>query len=151
MFAFHNHLLINIDKALHILCVLALVGLMLMSQASILYSQLKHQPEFLIQDLNWAIRLDEWLLFLIPLLYLSGALLVIPKGYQFTTPWIDAAFIFLAIIFFLILLSRYLKCLALASRRSLLCLHLVYVAIWLICSFIIHDAVTKQTWLVLYS
>lgn len=77
------------------------------------------------------------------IMLVTGGMLVIPKGYLFTTPWINAAFVFLTVVICQIGLSIYLKSHDNQKLNKFLTLN--YIVMIIIIVGIIHDAVTKHT------
>ncbi len=122
-------MLVDILKYIHILLVLTLSGLLL---SNVCY-QLKAHVDFST-------------LFVIMSLLLTGGLLVSPKGYTFTTPWINAAFIFSTMLALQSYLSIYIKknFTALKFKKFILLLKANYTIMIFVFFVIIHDAVTKQ-------
>lgn len=73
----------------------------------------------------------------------TGGFLVVPKGYQITTPWITAAFILVTLVIGLIGLSILIKSCGNKQLNKLLTLNYSLIAICLIA--LVHDAVSKHT------
>ncbi|MDR3478294.1 MAG: hypothetical protein P4M14_09720 [Gammaproteobacteria bacterium] len=91
------------------------------------------------------LRLNKILLLLSVFALLTGSLLVIPKHYSFTTPWIQAAYI-------LVLLFGLLVSGLLVLKKKMWLNHptwwlLSYLFLTALLIIIIHDAVTKSTFL----
>ena len=124
---------INIYKFLHILSMLCLCALILFNTAQA-FGQKQYQT---------TVKLDALCFVFIACLYLTGAALVMPKGFTFSTPWIQAAFAFISILSIQIGLSIYLKLFNFSKLKTIL--NLNYTLMLLILVVIIHDAVTKHT------
>ncbi len=73
----------------------------------------------------------------------SGGFLVVPKGYQISTPWITVAFVLVTLVIAFIGLSILIKSRANIRLNKLLTLNYSLVAIFLIA--LVHDAVSKHT------
>lgn len=83
---------------------------------------------------------------------LTGGLLIYPKGYSVHTPWIEAAFALLMLIVCLWFFSQWMITKwSVAKHRVLILLgvHFVYAAVFFFLFLIVHDAVTKTTWVLL--
>jgi hypothetical protein len=94
---------------------------------------------------NSNLRLNKILIILSLLALLTGSLLVIPKHYTFTTPWIQAAYIFVIVFGLLVTgLTLLKKKMWLTHPRWWL---LSYTLLTILLIIIIHDAVTKTTFL----
>jgi L-asparagine transporter-like permease len=125
---------VDIYKFIHISCMLTLCGLILVNTV------LSMQKD---QKLASSIKLDLFCFITIACLYFTGAMLVIPKGFTFITPWINAAFAFVSVISIQIGLGIYLKTFYFNKVKWLISLN--YSVMLIILIAIIHDAVTKHT------
>lgn len=126
-------MLINILKFIHLLFALTLFGMVLFNFAYSLRS-----------TSQTAIIKSEYLsLFAIIAMFITGGLLVFPKGYTFATPWINVAFSFLTLVALQIGLAIYIKYKKYNSLRKLLNINYATMIVILVC--IIHDAVCKHT------
>lgn len=103
---------------------------------------------------QWVRRLD-WVMFVLLLVALgSGSMLVQQKGYFYSTPWIEMAFILLFIMMLLLVVSRWVvfRCWRdyemqkSGSFRLPLSYYVVSGSVCVAIVLIIHDAVTKTTW-----
>ncbi len=127
-------MLIDIVKFIHLLLTLSLLG---STFFCLILISFKKQDERVV-------RLNRLMLWLLLLTLLTGSLLVYPKHFTFKTPWIDAAYL-------LVFLFGGLISLLLTLKRKkyywkpLWCVSYVLLIVVLI--GIIHDAVTKTTFL----
>ena len=101
------------------------------------------------RNLVFSFKIDLSLLVLLAFAFVSGAWLVVAKGYTFTTPWIESAIIFLALIWLLTLLLLLRKRRAFRNEAILAWyeLHITYGLIFLLYACVVHDAVIKTTFL----
>lgn len=87
-------------------------------------------------------RLNKHMLIVALLTMITGTFLVYPKYFTFHTPWIQAAYIFLIGyclgIFFLM---KY-------HKKNIVFGRIIYLILLLILIFVVHDAVTKTTFLI---
>lgn len=90
------------------------------------------------------VRLNKTLLVLSFFALMTGSLLVIPKHYTFVTPWIQAAYV-LVLSFGAIISTLLLKKQSWLNHPACSCL--VYLMLTVLLVVIIHDAVTKSTFL----
>lgn len=125
-------MLINALKCIHLLLTLSLLG-------SIFYClilvSLKKYTEL--------IRFNRIMLWLLVLTILTGTLLVYPKHFTFQTPWIKAAYIF--VFLFGTIVSMLLVFKKRAYSRAVW--GISYFLLMMILIGIVHDAVTKTTFL----
>ena len=124
-------MIIEFIKFLHLLCALTLFGLILFNFFVLA-----------VKKVALSYKTDYAALFVILVLFVTASFLVIPKGYTFATPWVNAAFTFLTVVSAQLGLAIYLK--KSPSPSSSGC-SLNYALILLILSIIIHDAVVKHT------
>lgn len=90
-------------------------------------------------------RFNQFILLLAFLAMITGTFLVHPKNYTFYTPWIQAAYLLIFIFSFIVLLLLFLrKKFGQIPRVLELFIYLLLVVLLL---FVIHDAVTKTTFL----
>jgi hypothetical protein len=123
-------LLIALIKFIHILFTLSLLGSTLFCLASV------GSPRFQFAYFH------KTILWLALFTMITGTFLVIPKHFSFHTPWIQAAYI-LVVLFGsgMMLLKRNIFTKIWVQR-------LIYVTLITILIFVIHDAVTKTTFLI---
>lgn len=133
-------MLIHFLKFIHLLLTLGLIGSALTCLALIGSKQFSSVH---FDSQNTITRLNKMMLLLALLVMLTGTFLVHPKHFTFHTPWIQAAYVLVLIfslaIASLILFKKNLKQKWL-WRVTYLCLIIVLIGI-------IHDAVTKTTFL----
>ncbi|MBB71599.1 MAG: hypothetical protein CMF50_04320 [Legionellales bacterium] len=129
--------MISLIKFLHMLCIFGIIGIVSgrLFLAQRRFAELDHI----------AGRLDWTLIALLVFGGITGSLMVLPKGYQFTTPWIMAAFIFVGLA--IILAAFALKT---NKKPSKWLSNIAYGMLLVIIVSIIHDAVTRQTFLPLH-
>ncbi|MDF1796833.1 MAG: DUF2269 family protein [Coxiellaceae bacterium] len=84
-------------------------------------------------------------------LAITGTLLVHPRGYTFQTPWINAAYLFLALAAFCLYVIHFLKQQLLnqrsASIYTLVFYHVLNMVLFITLIVIAYEAVSKQTFL----
>ena len=124
---------VELLKFFHVLVALTLFGFVLAN----LLTQLMTPKQILSP------RIDQLSLLLCVLLMITASMLVVPEGYTFTTPWINAAFIYLAVVMLQLVLACVLK--VKKPPVSTWVLLLNYGMMIVILMGIIHDAVTKHT------
>lgn len=130
---------IEIIKTIHLFCAIGIFGI-LIGQTALIW----HIPECM----RLSLRFDHALLVLLPVLLLTGAMLVYPFGFTWKTPWIDVALIVVPLIAVLQAVSIRIK------RRTLLIvttppvvpklchlINMINIALFIV---LIHDAVTKS-------
>lgn len=127
-------MLINFLKFIHVLLILSLLG-------SAIYCLILVS----VKKSDHITRLNKIILALGFFAALTGTLLVIPKHFTFHTPWIEAAYILIGIFCFGILFLAFLKMKGILNHRWLWLL--LYGVLVIILIGIIHDAVTKTTFL----
>lgn len=89
-------------------------------------------------------RRDKVMLGLALLALLTGTLLVYPKHFTFHTPWIQAAYLFVALFCLAIIGLIYLK----KKQTSVSwVINLGYFVLVIVLMLVVHDAVTKITFL----
>ena len=139
--------LISLLKLLHLLCAIGLSGFIVTCYA--LWCYFLRQNIYNEANLKGLYRADHVAMGLTALQFLLGVLLVLPKGYAFTTPWIDAAMVLLVIIAILIHIGFTLKKALLKHHKKgyIVALHMVECLKLIAIVLIIHDAVLKQTFL----
>ncbi|MHB1947493.1 MAG: hypothetical protein ACYCQI_05205 [Gammaproteobacteria bacterium] len=126
-------MLIHVLKFIHLLATLGLLGL------AIACLSLVSSKKF-----DLITRLNKIMLALVLFAMLTGTFLVIPKHFTFHTPWIQAAYFFCVIFFLgvliLILTQKHCK-----QRWAWYLSYLLLIGILI---GIVHDAVTKSTFLI---
>lgn len=132
-------MLIYFIKFIHILCVLGLLG-------TAIYNALLLSPKKIVMNNSAgypAYFLNKSMLILALLSMLTGTLLVYPKHFTFHTHWVQAAYLLLLFFGFGVVGLNWLhKKQKSVWTKSLVCLILIALLF-----FIIHDAVTKNTFL----
>lgn len=123
---------VELLKFMHIVCALTLTGVILFNGVMSFKTTDTTLVKFDVLGLGAAI-----------LLYLTGASLVAPKGFTFATPWISAAFMFLAILAIQFGATIYAKSFGFNKLNRLI--NLNYIIMIVIAIAIIHDAVSKHT------
>lgn len=114
-------------KFLHIVVALSLVGTVISCGVSAIRGKFPERTRPLVALCLCALA--------------SGSLLVIPKHYTFTTPWIMAAYLLVSFFILITVLGFFLK----KNQRFLTTAAYLILATLLV--IIIHDAVTKSTFL----
>ena len=133
-------MLIGLVKFIHLIFALSLLGSIL--YCLILVSSNKFIPAYLPRrdKIN---RTNKLAISFCVLAALTGTLLVYPKHYTFHTPWIEAAYLLV-----LALASTLSGLLFLTRNQKIRWLwQLTYVILITLLVFVIHDAVTKSTFL----
>ena len=126
---------VDIVKFVHLLFALGILGIVLYRFAAVFAKK----P----LDIKYVTRINIFLLILGCLAALTGTLLVYPKHFTFHTSWIQAAYLlmsgFFAAVAALILLRH-------KKFFRLLC-GVVYFLLLVVLVLVVHDAVTKMTFL----
>lgn len=133
-------MLIHFLKFIHLLSTLGLLG------SAIFCLALVCSKKFTAVNLNYPdllTRLNKIMLVLAFFAMLTGTFLVYPKHFTFHTPWIQAAYLFVMLFSLGVLSLLLLK--KKREQRWLWCLS--YLVLIFILIGIIHDAVTKTTFL----
>lgn len=94
-------------------------------------------------NLNKILRINKILLILTPFALITGTLLVYPKQYTFHTPWIMAAYGLLGVFCSAIILALFLQ--EKIAKRWVW--KIIYFLLLGILTMIVHDAVTKTSFL----
>lgn len=128
-------MMINIIKFFHLLFTLSLMGF-----TSFCFLSFAKKKERRIQHFQ---HINKLILFISVGAILTGTLLVYPKNFNFHTPWIQAAylimFLFCIVISLLILFPQ--------KKLNHWVLKSIYLALILALIAVIHDAVTKSTFI----
>lgn len=125
-------MLIHVLKFIHLIATLGLLG------SAVVCLSLVATKKF-----DLITRLNKVMLALMVFTVITGTFLVIPKHFTFHTPWIQAAYVFCTLFFVGVLLLIFLK--KYVEQRWLW--YSSYVFLILILTGIVHDAVTKTTFL----
>lgn len=88
-------------------------------------------------------RMIQWVLYLLLAQIFTGSLLVWLKNYPLGTPWIRDAYILVTSCILLLIYIRY----RLSQYGSSLSTHLSYILTLIGLTLVIHDAVTRVSWL----
>lgn len=129
-------MLINLVKFIHILSILGILG------SAFFCAALLASKKFLATNSNQHIYfLNRAILYLSTLGIITGTLLVYPKHFTFHTPWIQAAYLFMVIFSLGILFLQ--KKMQLPRLIKLF----TYLILIVILIGVIHDAVTKSTFI----
>lgn len=131
-------------KTLHLLLATLLLGAEIFNYLLICITK---DQENLSATLKISIKIDWVIIFLLALMFLSGTIIVPIYHWNYQTPWIIAAYIFLSLAIALWITNIYLKKLQLRQRSHPVLFHSCNIGIILTLIVIIKDAVTKQTWL----
>ena len=124
----------NILKFMHIISVLGLLAFTLANTAFVTLPSKRLRPIY---------SADLICVGFITILYYTGASLVLPKGYQYATPWIHDAFALLGIATIQTGLSLYLKFMNFMKLRWLIQVnYFLQIGVLML---IVHDAVAKHT------
>lgn len=134
-------MLIDVLKFIHLLLTLGLLGLTLFCLILTIHKKaVFKQPE----NHNLITTLNRILLWLLGFALLTGTLLVYPKHFTFQTPWIQAAYVLVFICGVLIgIVLLFFK----QKRKWFWLWGMVYLILLLLLIGVIHDAVTKTTFL----
>ena len=87
-------------------------------------------------------RLNKAMLHTALLAMLTGTLLVYPKHFTFHTPWIQAAYLLVGFFCFVMVLLLIFK-----QKRNLKFLGVLYAVMFVLLVGVVHDAVTKTSFL----
>lgn len=90
-------------------------------------------------------RLHRPMIYLSVLAMLTGTFLVYPKQFTFHTPWIQAAYFFVLLLWVGLAFISYFKR---KNNTPVWVLRLIYASLLLILIIVTHDAVTKTTFLI---
>lgn len=131
---------IDVLKFFHLLFTLSLLGSALVCLVVVGSKKFAHVE---LANRQTVLQLNKWMLKIAGLAMLTGTFLVYPKHFTFHTPWIQAAyilvFVFCMSITVLVLFRDRLK------HRWLL--RGIYLFLILLLIGVVHDAVTKSTFL----
>ncbi|MDF1655580.1 MAG: DUF2269 family protein [Coxiellaceae bacterium] len=116
-----------------------------------------NQPESPWRQQLWRVSCwgDRAAFIMFALLALTGTILVLPKGYTFQTPWINAAYLFLtlAVVLFITLVKIKARLYQSLSDEGLggskFFYHAIYAVILIVLTVIAFEAVSKQTFMVI--
>lgn len=138
-------MLVNLIKFIHLLCVLGLVGCVLFCTATIIFRKTAGIEHSISQQLG---RFSRAILGFSGVAMLTGTLLVYPKAFTFHTPWIQAAYILvLSFILTVVLLKRQIGPGKTMTPNKCVLFQLAYLGLFILLIVIIHDAVTKTTFI----
>jgi hypothetical protein len=126
-------ILINLIKFFHLVFALSLLGSVIFCFGA-LYTR---------STLTFFSRLNKSMLILAPLAMITGSLLVYPKHFTFHTPWIQAAYALVTVFCVSIFMLSFFK--NIINKRWML--QMVYLGLIVILVLVVHDAVTKTTFL----
>lgn len=121
-------MLVNFLKFIHVLLALGLLG-------SVCYCLITLRANPTI------VRLNNYFLWLLLPVVITGTLLVYPSHFTFHTPWIQAAY-FLVLIFFVVMSALILLR---AKIQSKMWWQVIYLGLMILLMVVVHDAVTKST------
>lgn len=139
-----NIAFVDIIKFIHILSALSLTGLLILNYGLLCLSLRKTAGQALqLNNRRFAEASEYCALAIAIIAFFTGVLLITPKGFAFSTPWISAALTGLTLIMLLIGLNLFLrKYMDTFFQRYY---HVNYWLIFIGLILIIHDAVTKHT------
>lgn len=138
-------LLIDVINFLHVTTITGLFGLCTVAWLNAI------RTHWSLKTPRQCLGVDYLLLSLMLIAGISGAILVTPKGFMLTTPWIQAAYKFLSLSFILLLTQVVLRNIMLQRGQNttgpLFKGYLIgnYSTLLLLFIIIIQDAVAKQT------
>lgn len=135
-------MLIYLLKFLHVLIALSLIGLAV--YCIVLTSSRKYAIAN-VHHHNKILRAHRAMLLIIVFALVSGTLMVYPRNFNFHTPWIRAAYLFSAIVIAGMLTMTFLKKKFSTPKRSVWLVF--YFVLLVILMTIVHDAMTKTTFL----
>lgn len=131
-------MLVNIIKFIHLLCVIGLLGGVILCITSMRSKAFNNSISLS--------TVNKTLVWLGILALLTGTLLVHPKNFTFHTPWIQAAYLLLAgFILGILFIKRY--SLRQKSKLGRFTTQLLYLILSIVLILIMHDAVTKTTFI----
>lgn len=134
-------------RALHLFLMTWLTGAQLFTMVWVARSATCDSSTIMQLTLRQSLLLDKLAVVAILLLYLSGTLLVHPYGWQYTTPWILAAYGGLTLLSLLWWLQARLKWRTLRGAPfNLSAYRWLNGAIAFVLVISIKDAITKQSW-----
>jgi uncharacterized membrane protein YozB (DUF420 family) len=133
-------MIVHIVKFIHLLATLGLLG----TTAYCFILQVSSRRSAAAKDrcLTLLPRLNKSLLHLALVALLTGTLLVYPKHFTFQTAWIQAAYLLVGCFCIVALWLTYFK-----NKKNTFFLSLIYFSLLSILVAVIHDAVTKTTFL----
>lgn len=140
---------VDIVKFLHLLLVLGLVGSLVASYYFSCVSFRRADISLKQATMRYALMIDRISFICMFFLFATGSMLVIPKGFTFKTPWINAAYILLTVAAGLQVWLYKIKqrLLDRGQFKVTIIMHSVFWLTVVIYIGIIHDAVTKMTYL----
>lgn len=127
--------IIQLIKSLHVLTAAGLIGALIFCLASGAEIKENNHPSYI----NVRIRLVGTTL----LAAVTGVLLVYPRHFTFHTPWIQAAILGTTTVFMLLIIFFPRNALEKPNKKRFLCIVLIPLLM-----IIVHDAVTKHTFLI---
>jgi hypothetical protein len=127
--------MINLIKFIHVIFALSLLGITMFCFAFISKNKTPVSP-----------YIHQLILYISIIALITGTLLVYPKHFTFHTPWIQAAYILVICYASLIALFNRYRHLFLFKNKTVLLL--TYFMLILLLVGVIHDAVTKTTFLI---
>lgn len=134
-------------RALHLFLMTFLTGAQLFTALWVTRTALRRSPNVVQITLQQSLLLDKAVAVIIPLLFLSGSLLVAPYGWHHDTPWILAAYLGLSLISVLWWLQARCKWQALQGHAFQLKPFMwLNGSIAFILLISIKDAITKHSW-----
>ncbi len=134
----------DIEKFIHVIAAIAFFGITFVTYCAVLFSSKKYQGV----AIAWQQRFDSLILLLFFLLLATGSLLVYPKGFNYHTPWIVAAYLLLGLSFILFLGLMWCRQ-KIVNKKNIFysfVYHINHLILVIALFLIIHDAVTKQTY-----
>lgn len=132
-------------KAFHLLLATLLLGIQIFNY--LLVSLTKNQSVAQV-TLRTACKIDTAIVALMIVVFISGTLIVPIYHWNYQTPWISAAYLFLTITTLLWVTNIYLKKRWINGKKHIKLFHICNIFIIVLLLIIIKDAVTKKTWLI---
>lgn len=144
-----------ITKFLHVLLAGLFSGAQFASYCYTINAIRKNKEDILRFSLYYSLFVDLILLIFIFLIFITGTLLVKDEHLAFFTPWIQSAYLLLTLTFVSCTIIYWIKTynykqLSIDTNYSFkgkFVYHFFNIAIFVFIVFIVHDAVTKQTYL----
>jgi hypothetical protein len=139
---------VDVFKVIHVTLAVTFFGFVLLGYLITVRKQ--SHPQLTLSTNQLLPFIDSIIFSFLLLSVFWGTVLVYPKHFTFHTPWVVAAYLLSATFFAvygLIIVLRKKICHQAHSKFTKLLLHLLYALIFIMLIFIIHDAVTKQTYL----
>ncbi len=132
-------------KTLHLLIATLILGTQVINYCLIPLSQKHGNGDMTVKI---AIIIDTIIVALLLAMFISGTVIVPLYHWNYHTPWIKAAYIFLTITTALWIANIFLKKSFLNKKPQYFLFHVINISLIILLIVIMNDAITKNTWIV---